>query len=333
MGGSLPHLIEFYNGHPELRDKFEILALHESRTVKTFEELDEKNAPNERDIWKTKLPFPVLIDKDNQTVARYGITGYPTLVLIDPEGNQVKAGNLDVLKEKLGVQSEPLHPPAEKPPLATLDQLSGSVVDIAGQPVSEAEIARWYFARNGELLPQGMMKVDTQGKFSWKVQPDQLPLTYIVLDKSHTLGRCIKVTADALKAPLKVVLKPLAEVRFTPMVEDDFGPVSIMTSFGYPDMTAIVVQGSGAGPFQIPEGEYQLNLRSPDLEVFDKPFAVKAGEQVDLRELALKLSPAARNTGKPALPIDLAEARGVPPTFKLDDLKGKWVLLEFWGFW
>ena len=104
MGGSLPHLIEFYNGHPELRSKFEILALHESNSLKTFKELDVKNLRNEQEIWKAKLPFPVLIDKDRITERRYAIAGFPTLVLIDPEGNIVKGGSLEKLKEKLGVK-------------------------------------------------------------------------------------------------------------------------------------------------------------------------------------------------------------------------------------
>ena len=105
MNGSLPHLIEFYKGHPELRDRYEILALHESNSLKTFKELDEKNARNEQEVWHTKLPFPILIDKDRITERRYGITGFPTLVLIDPEGKIVKGGNFELLKEKLGVKT------------------------------------------------------------------------------------------------------------------------------------------------------------------------------------------------------------------------------------
>ena len=97
-------MIQFYKEHPELRSKFEILAVHESNSLKTFKELDEKNAKTEREVWKGRLPFPVLIDKEGKTVARYGIFAYPTLVLIDPEGNIVKGGSLDLLKEKLGVK-------------------------------------------------------------------------------------------------------------------------------------------------------------------------------------------------------------------------------------
>lgn len=95
--------MEFYRAHPELRDKFEILAMHESHSVKSFKELDVKNAKTEQEIWKGPLPFPVLIDKEGRTTARYGIFAYPTAVLIDPEGRMAKGG-FRMLKERLGVK-------------------------------------------------------------------------------------------------------------------------------------------------------------------------------------------------------------------------------------
>ncbi len=100
----MPQLKAFYEAHPELRAKFEIVAIHESNSLKTFKELDEKNAKTEQEVWKGRLPFPVLIDKEGKTIQRYGIFAYPTLVLIDPEGRIVKGGSLEKLKEMLGVK-------------------------------------------------------------------------------------------------------------------------------------------------------------------------------------------------------------------------------------
>lgn len=212
-------------------------------------------------------------------------------------------------------------------------QLSGTVADAAGKPLPEAEIARYYMLDHGKLVAQGMMKANAQGRFSWLVQRDQLPVTYIVMDRNHELGCCVTLSEKAMKSPVSLVLKPLAEVSFTPVVEGGFGPVSMTTSIGYPDARAIVVQSQDHGPYRIPEGKYELSIRSPDLEYFRKPFTARAGKKLDLGASTVMLSPVARNFGKPALPIDFAEARGVPAGFKLHDLKGKWVLLEFWGFW
>jgi hypothetical protein len=55
--------------------------------------------------------------------------------------------------------------------------------------------------------------------------------------------------------------------------------------------------------------------------------------EYDLGILDLKASPIAKLKGKMAPGWDITAARGVKPNVKLSDYKGKWVYLEFWGFW
>ena len=57
-------------------------------------------------VWKKDLPFPVLLDASGKTIKRWGISAYPTLVLIDPEGNLVKGGGERMLEQKLKEASE-----------------------------------------------------------------------------------------------------------------------------------------------------------------------------------------------------------------------------------
>jgi thiol-disulfide isomerase/thioredoxin len=86
---SLPALARLYRGHGHVRDRFEVLAIHDA-TVRTFEELDPLLAPIVAELWHGEpLPFPILLDGTGETVARYGITDYPSLVLIDPAGRVV----------------------------------------------------------------------------------------------------------------------------------------------------------------------------------------------------------------------------------------------------
>ncbi len=66
-----------------------------------------KNAKTEKEIWKGPLPFPVVIDKEGSTVRRYGVSVFPTALLIDPQGRLVRGGGLKMLAEKLGVASAP----------------------------------------------------------------------------------------------------------------------------------------------------------------------------------------------------------------------------------
>ncbi len=101
MGGSLPRLMEFYEKHKADRDRFEVLTFHDA-TAKSFAELDKKLKPIIEKTWQGKrLPFPILLDASGATVKRYGIQGFPTILLIDPEGRLVKGGSEAVLEEKL----------------------------------------------------------------------------------------------------------------------------------------------------------------------------------------------------------------------------------------
>lgn len=93
--------MEFYEAHKADRERFEVLAFHD-KSAKTFEELDEKLKPVIEKRWNGKsLPFPILLDVSGATVKKYGIQGFPTLVLIDPEGRVVKGGSEAMLEEKL----------------------------------------------------------------------------------------------------------------------------------------------------------------------------------------------------------------------------------------
>ena len=83
------------------RDKFQILAIHDTQ-AKTFEELDQKTATTKAHYWGGRdLPFPILLDATGETLKRYGINGFPTMVLIDPEGKVVGQGRGQQLIERL----------------------------------------------------------------------------------------------------------------------------------------------------------------------------------------------------------------------------------------
>ena len=79
--------MQFYAGHRNQRDYFEILAFHDP-SVKTLPELRQKLKPIIQGPWKGQsLPFPILLDATEQTHrTNWGIRAYPTVVLIDPEG-------------------------------------------------------------------------------------------------------------------------------------------------------------------------------------------------------------------------------------------------------
>ena len=93
--------MDLYARHADQRDRFEILALHDT-AAKTFAELDPKLEDLQKVAWGGKsLPFPILLDSSGESLKNFGIEAFPTMVLIDPAGNVVHGGDADLLEKKL----------------------------------------------------------------------------------------------------------------------------------------------------------------------------------------------------------------------------------------
>jgi thiol-disulfide isomerase/thioredoxin len=101
----LAELIDLYEDHSGERDKFEVLAFHDG-TVKDFAEMDAKTEQTKRSLWRDRnLPFPILLDAPKgdrgATIEAFGIVGFPTTILIDPDGKLIGQVSPAALESKL----------------------------------------------------------------------------------------------------------------------------------------------------------------------------------------------------------------------------------------
>ena len=95
-------MVRFFDEHQDRKDEFAILAFHDD-SVATLAELDQKLAPIVENRWKGRaLPFPILLDSTGETIATWGVSGFPTTVLIDPDGNIVGEASEAELEQALG---------------------------------------------------------------------------------------------------------------------------------------------------------------------------------------------------------------------------------------
>jgi thiol-disulfide isomerase/thioredoxin len=89
----LPAWFKFADEHKADADRFAVLTFHHSRDPRKEPDIASIKQRIERLLtsrWKReKFPFPILIDSTHSTEAAWGVTGYPTAFLIDPEGNIV----------------------------------------------------------------------------------------------------------------------------------------------------------------------------------------------------------------------------------------------------
>jgi thiol-disulfide isomerase/thioredoxin len=89
----------------------------------------------------------------------------------------------------------------------------------------------------------------------------------------------------------------------------------------------------GEFEFYLPPGRYIVNVYGEDLKGRKVDLTVPAGQsEIQLPPIPLTASNLVRLRGKPAPELDGVVGWRGPPV-KLADLKGKCVLLDFWGYW
>ena len=64
--------------------------------------MDPRLEELEAERWNGEpLPFPILLDATGETVDKLGISGLPTLLVVDPEGKVVRGASERLLASKL----------------------------------------------------------------------------------------------------------------------------------------------------------------------------------------------------------------------------------------
>jgi thiol-disulfide isomerase/thioredoxin len=103
---SLPEAVALYDAYADLHDRFTILAFH-GPGANTMKELNPLLQRLVKSNWKGRdLPFPILIDATGATLKDWGVTIYPSSVLIDPEGRVIQGGNLAQLEAILRAERQ-----------------------------------------------------------------------------------------------------------------------------------------------------------------------------------------------------------------------------------
>jgi thiol-disulfide isomerase/thioredoxin len=218
-------------------------------------------------------------------------------------------------------------------------KVKGRVVDEEGKAVAAAEVATFWGADdNRPMFAYQGVKTDADGQFALDVEfyaRDQ-----VVMAVKGDRGGLAVVARGAARKPVEIKTGPLVGVtgHFT-CTEQGSAPGSTNVYLMLrPGDIRFVQCSSKTSKFQlkVPPGSYGFwgYGDSTDYTNDQREIALKAGTPaVDLGPIDLKLKPLAKLYGKEPPPLRVTDARGVDKNIKLSDYKGKWVVLEFWGFW
>jgi thiol-disulfide isomerase/thioredoxin len=220
--------------------------------------------------------------------------------------------------------------------------------------------------REGVLAarPQYLAARTSKGTFSLELQ-DRPRAPVFVVNAEHNCGGIVLVDRSSADRPVRIELTPLVRVTaevFCPEAgrAPDFAKAEIYVVGG--DNIFLTQCGTYQGnvSFLLPPGEYEIyaegdspiaamrvQKRPSDIPLHSKyargkRFTVPRGiTDFDLGVLELLLSRDSEGNavdvtqfyGKRPPSLDIIDARGAPKDLKLEDFRGKWVLVEFWALW
>jgi thiol-disulfide isomerase/thioredoxin len=221
---------------------------------------------------------------------------------------------------------------------ATVVRVAGRVVDANGNPVATARIAEFWFAEQSATLePERPALSDSDGQFSLEVEFHGRDSVLMAIDGTETLGGLATVSSKSPGEPIEIELKPLVEVCFryaSQQPDRSLGETYVTIAVG--DQRLRVAGGrSRAAEFAIklPPGQYTIQGDEARHDEDVRQFTLEAGKDKDLGEIELQPSELTRLIGQPAPAWHITDARGVSKDVQPPDFRGKWVVLEFWGYW
>jgi hypothetical protein len=230
--------------------------------------------------------------------------------------------------------------PAVDVDAGTIVRVEGQVVDAKGKPVAGARIsADWMSEQRGPLQPYRPTLSDAEGRFSQELELYGRDQVVMAFDATGHLGGLTTVSPKSPHKPIQIQLAPLVEIRVRYASEKADVPLpESFLSVSLASSKLPVARGrarSSTFAIQLPPGRYRLQDEGGGDGYTDdlRELTLEFGKPLDLGEIKLPLSTIARLYGKPAPAWHYADARGVPKNVQPRDFKGKWVVLEFWGYW
>jgi hypothetical protein len=212
--------------------------------------------------------------------------------------------------------------------------VTGRVVDAAGKPVASVDVATLWDAANDRMTPYKGTTTDAEGRFTLKAHPGLEAL--VALDKDRKSGGLVPLEEKAAGKPVEIKLAPLVHVQgkfFCKELNKRPTWTNVYISAGRARFLWCISK-EATFSFRLPPGAYQFDGYGTDIKDLKKDLTLTADKpEVDLGTLDMAATVIAKHVGKAPPPLHVTDARGLKKGVQLADLKGKWVLIEFWGFW
>ncbi len=216
-------------------------------------------------------------------------------------------------------------------------KITGKVLDAEGKPVVGAEVATFWVADSGKMQPLNGVQTDKEGKFTLADPSFGFAQALLALDKDRKTGGLVVLEPKADAKEVEIKLGPLVKLHgdfFSKELNKKPAFTNVMIWTGPNVRVAQCSSQKAEFAFLLPPGTYKFTGYGSDVQNVNKELTLSADTpDLDLKRLDMEATIIARHVGKAPPAWKVTDARGAKPDVKLSDYKGKWVLIEFWGFW
>jgi hypothetical protein len=213
----------------------------------------------------------------------------------------------------------------------------GRVVDAEGKPVAGAEVASFWLADSGSTQPYQGAVSDGKGEFTEKVTLGGRGVALMAMDKERKSGG-VAVAEPKASEPVVIKLGPTVRVHgefFCKELNKRPSWTNVyMTWAATKDRVLQCSSRQAKFAFHLPVGAYKFWGYGTDITNSLQDLTLSADKRdVDLGTIDVPATVIAKHIGKPPPAWNVTDARGAKKDVRLEDFRGKWVLLEFWGYW
>jgi hypothetical protein len=217
--------------------------------------------------------------------------------------------------------------------------VSGRVLDAKGKPVKDAVVAATWTREQPRWEAKGGLVTNQDGEFSGKLHvPDGRPLALLALDKAQQRGGLVLLEFADLERPVAIKIEKLVSVHGSFETKALHKPPKVVeiNIFAEPGNIRVAATGWTGKEFalKLPPGSFVFRAICEGADSQRREVVLTAQkEHTTVNKFEFKPATAALGSGKKPPAWNVTDARGIEKSVQLSDFEGKWVLIEFWGFW
>lgn len=215
-------------------------------------------------------------------------------------------------------------------------KVNGRVVDAAGKPVAGVEISWYWNIQDGKMNAYKGASTKADGHFTATVPFHGRSQGLLALDKERKTGGLLVLDEKAAVKPVEIKLGPLVHVhgKFASKELDKPLKWTMVYMMSGPARFLGCSSEKASFAFDLPPGTYKFWGYGTDIQDLKKDITLSTDKaDLDMGTIDMSATIIARHQGKAPPAWHVTDARGVKKEVQISDFKGKWVLLEFWGYW